>query len=161
MDDATKRALGIVTDTPRQVEKSGNRVDLSRAIMLKFKHGLEQVEIARMMGVSESSISKALKPYKNLMAQTGPNASDDAMGELLSAAATVHLAASADPEKVAKMSGRDNAVAAGIFLDKSRLFKGQATSQVSVFFQVVSESDKSRVIDVTPAEPPAEEYILE
>lgn len=160
MDNDTLKALGIVTVEPK---RTPNRVDVSRAIKLRFQKGLKYEEIARMMGVTAPSVCEALRPYRNLMEQAGQTTSDDAMGELLSAAATVHLASSVDPQKMEKMSGRDHAVAAGIFMDKSRLYKGQATSHTSVFFHVVSESDRANApqdIDITPQNPPpADDYL--
>ena len=155
------KALGM--EPVRQPATRTKKVDVSQAIKLRYQKGLTFQQIAELQGVTTSAIFQALGPYRNLLNQTGPTVSDDSMGELLSAAATVHLAASVDPEKIAKMSGRDNAVAAGIFLDKSRLYKGQATSHTSVFFHVVSESDhanRPQDIDISPQNtPPSEDYL--
>lgn len=143
------KALGL---EPVKPTKPARKINVSEAIKLRFQKGLTYEEIAQYFGCRNSSVYEALAPYKDILGRAAVSVSDDSMGELLSAAATVHLAECVRPEKVEKMSGKDSAVAAGILLDKSRLFKGQSTSHTSVFFHVVSESDqlKTPIIDVTP-----------
>ncbi len=56
---------------------------------------------------------------------------------------------------LSKTSPKDLAMVYGITYDKNRLQTGQSTSNQSVFFTIVSESDDAipaEIIDVTPTE---------
>ena len=53
------------------------------------------------------------------------------------------------PQKAAKASFKDLAVAYGILLDKDRLESGEGISGINVWLNIV-QSSQSRVVDITP-----------
>jgi hypothetical protein len=101
-------------------------MSITEMVDLKAK-GLSLSQIGRMSGISKQAVSQRLKTNGLDPEEIGTFTRDRSL--ILRGKQKLVLGA-ITPEKVATMSVRDAAVAAGILIDKQRLIDGESTANV-------------------------------
>lgn len=139
------KQLGIVS-----VEK---RVDLSAVLKDRYHHRMTYQQIAEKHGVSKQCIHAKLQNFEEKLGDPEElRGFQDIEADIQAAIKrkySSHLL-TVDP---AKMSAKDAAMVYGIIYDKNRLQTGQSTSNQSVFFHIVGESDTQDVVVIpSPAD---------
>lgn len=143
------RALGLGIPDKRQ-----NKLDLSACLKDRYHHRMTYQQIADKYGVHKSAVHERLQKFE---AQLGDpeelRGFQDVEADIQSAIKRRFSSRLLDVD-LDKCSPKDLAMVYGITYDKNRLQTGQSTSNQSVFFSVVSESDEAntpQIIDVTPS----------
>lgn len=117
-----------------------NPIDYTKLLKLYFVQGLEQSEIARLMGVPRQTISTALKPYKQLISNPDrARAYCNNRSMIFDALESELVALAQDKTKHKKATLGNVAYALDKVYQINRLEQGKSTSNV-------------QVIDLTPQE---------
>ncbi|MCK5132392.1 MAG: hypothetical protein KAR40_09620 [Candidatus Sabulitectum sp.] len=124
-------------------QSSNQRIDLSVALRLFYKHNHTYQEIGDYFGVTKQSVQQALKKIIEQMGDPVLNrAFAERKVEALTAAERLLYAALTDPKKIEAASINNIAFALKQVHDMNRLEKGLATS--SVDFTMLAGSVKMR-----------------
>ena len=106
-----------------------NRIDLNRALRLRFHNNMSITEIADVFGVTKQAVSKRLKPYT----QTSGNIEEfkkyksDMLHEKQFA-----MLRELTPDKIKSMSAYQLTGMFSMLYDKTRLEDGESTENVSI-----------------------------
>lgn len=141
-------ALGVV-----ETAKPVARLDLSACLKDRYHHKLSLQQIAEKYGTSHQAVSQRLKGFIEQLGDPDELASFKDMEADIQSAIKRRFSSKLLEVDLDKTSPKDLAMVYGITYDKNRLQTGQSTSNQSVFFSVVSESDEANppeIIDVTP-----------
>lgn len=150
MDKATMQALGLIP------AKQPAKLDLSACLKDRYHHRMSHQAIADKYGVSRQAVTDRLAAFTEKLGDPDELRSFQDMEAEVQTAIKSRISSQLLAVDLTKSSAKDLAVTYGVMFDKHRLQTGQATSQVSVFFHIVSESDTQDVvddpIDITPSE---------
>jgi hypothetical protein len=115
-----------------KIPSKRGKIDVSKALKL-WAGGTPQADIARSLNSSESSVSQALKPFKNLIANPEAlKAFEDQRDKILTGGQAKLLAAALNDKTIKKSSTLQLVSSYGILFDKQRLVRGEATSNVNI-----------------------------
>lgn len=137
-------ALGV-----EPVTKIVTRLDLSACLKDRYHHKLTMTQIAEKYGVTKQAVQQKLQNFTDQLGDPEELASFKDIEADIQAAIKRRFSSRLLSVDLDKTSPKDLAMVYGITYDKNRLQTGQSTSNQSVFFNVVSESDDA-IIDVTP-----------
>jgi predicted DNA-binding protein YlxM (UPF0122 family) len=141
-------ALGVVP-----TKKIINRLDLSSCLKDRYHHKLSYQAIADKYGVSSSAVYQLLDRFATQLGDPEElSAFKDVEADIQSAIKR-RFSSELLSVDLSKTSPKDLATVYGITYDKNRLQTGQSTSNQSVFFSIVSESDAAEspgCIDISP-----------
>lgn len=141
------RALGI-----EEPKKPVNRLDLSACLKDRYHHRMTFQQIADKYGVSAPAVYQRLQAFTEQLGDPDELRSFQDVEADVQAAIKRRISSQLLNVDLSKASARDLAVTYGVIYDKNRLQTGQSTSNQSVFFSVVSESDEAntpQIIDVS------------
>lgn len=102
--------------------------------------GITQTQLAKAVNVSKQAVSQMLQRYginANLLESFKTNRAD------IMAGLQETVAASLTEDDIKKASVRDRTILFGTLYDKERLERGQSTSNQSLLFRIVEESDQA------------------
>lgn len=126
-----------------------NRLDLSACLKDRYHHRMSYQQIADKYGVTKSAVFQRLQAFTDQLGDPEElRAFQDVEADIQNAIKR-RISSQLLNVDLSKTSPKDLAMVYGITYDKNRLQTGQSTSNQSVFFNVVSESDDA-IIDVTP-----------
>ena len=116
-----------------QVDTYKDKVDLSRAIKMRFLNGNTFQEIGDHFGATRQAIEKLLKPFKRLMQDQGAlQAYNDNYRGILKNANMVLMGGMLDPDKLADASLNNVAYAFNTIANHQRLEEGKSTNNIGV-----------------------------
>ena len=147
------RALGL-TPATKVAPPPEKKLDLSQCLKDRYHHRLTLQAIADKYGVSKQAVADRLQRFSAQLGDPDELRSFADMEADVQQAIKRRFSSQLLDCDLSKTSPKDLAMVYGITYDKNRLQTGQSTSNQSVFFQVVSESDDantSQIIDVTPS----------
>jgi hypothetical protein len=139
----TPKAEKQLTALPVTKERVGGppeKIDLGKALELRLK-GVSFGDIAEHFNCSKTAVIQRLKPYASTTGIDTEVYIKNRARIIANRGAAVlsHLT----EEKLKGASAKDLAMTFGILYDKERLETGQSTSNQSVFFHIVAESDEA------------------
>ena len=102
-------------------------------------HGASVTKISKQTGLHHTSVKKVLQEPSVIALKKG---AEEQLAELFAETANRALKKITD-EKLESSNAQQLGVLAGICTDKSRLLSNKSTDNVSVFFQIVQESDRA------------------
>ena len=155
MDDIPRNialALGLETVT-KIVTRTDKKLDLSQCLKGRYHHKLTLQAIADKYGASKQAVMERINKFEALLGDRNELASFKDLEADIQSAIKKRYSSELLTVDLSKTSPKDLAMVYGITYDKNRLQTGQSTSNQSVFFSVVSESDEAntpKIIDVTP-----------
>lgn len=115
-------------DLNKPIKKRGGRVDAIKALELKSR-GVKQTEIAQMMGVSPAAICQQISRVEAMLAPAPELEQYRAkQAELMDSIAIEYAAQALNPDVVKGASALQAATVLAIATDKSRLIRGESTS---------------------------------
>jgi predicted DNA-binding protein YlxM (UPF0122 family) len=135
IDNLPAEIQNLLPDKPR------GKIDLEKALKLRLVNNNTLQEIADVFGVSRQSIHEALQPYVG-NSEINLKTWKDNRADILAVHQSRVLSSLTDSD-LEKASARDKAIVFGTLYDKERLERGQSTSNQSVFFHIVQESDQA------------------
>lgn len=141
-------AIALGLPTPQK------KLDLSQCLKDRYHHKMTLQAIADKHGVSIQAVHDRLKRFTAQLGDPDELASFKDMEADIQSAIKRRFSSKLLEVDLDKTSPKDLAMVYGITYDKNRLQTGQSTSNQSVFFSVVSESDEAdspNIIDVTPS----------
>lgn len=141
-------ALGLEKST-----KPANRLDLSACLKDRYHHRMTYQAIADKYKVSKPAVFDLLKRFSGQLGDPDELASFKDMEADIQSAIKRRFSSELLNVDLSKTSPKDLATVYGITYDKNRLQTGQSTSNQSIFFAVVADSDEAnapQIIDVTP-----------
>jgi len=144
-------ALALGLEKP---DKVINRLDLSACLKDRYHHRMTYQQIADKYGVHKSAVHQKLTTFEAQLGDPEELRGFQDVEADIQAAIKRRFSSKLLDCDLSKTSPRDLATVYGITYDKNRLQTGQSTSNQSVFFSVVSESDEANspeIIDVTPS----------
>jgi len=144
------RALGLATIPTRQPAK----LDLSQCLKDRYHHRMSYQAIADKYGASKQAVMERINKFEALLGDRNELASFKDLEADIQAAIKKRYSSELLTVDLSKTSPKDLAMVYGITYDKNRLQTGQSTSNQSIFFQVVADSDEANTpdcIDVTPS----------
>lgn len=142
------RALGIEV-----IDKPVVRLDLSAILKDRYHHRLSYRDIATKYGCTFQAVQQRLQGFEAKLGDPEElRAFQDIEADIQSAIKRRISSALLDAD-LSKSSPKDLAVTYGVMYDKNRLQTGQSTSNQSVFFSIVADSDDAtpQHIDITPS----------
>ena len=142
------KQLGLVT-----VEKP---VDLAACLKDRYHHRMTYQQIAEKYGVSKQCIHAKLQNFQEQLGDPEELRGFQDVEAEIQAAIKRKYSSHLLTADTAKMSPKDAAMVYGIMYDKNRLQTGQSTSNQSVFFHIVSESDTQDVVVLPSSEDDSE-----
>lgn len=117
------------------------KIDLSKALELRFKHHLTHQQIADYFGVAKQSVTERLQRFQAMLGDSEELEAfrnhEAVIQDAVRARFSAHLL-SADLEKC---SPRDAAIVYGTIYDKNRLQTGQSTANLAQLFARAMETD--------------------
>jgi hypothetical protein len=115
--------------------------NVKKILRLYFEENRPQIEIAQIMGLSDSTIDYHLKPFKNiLLPKQQLQDLDDRRSDLLKSGVYQLLSDTLDPDKREKASLNNAAFALGKVHEIYRLETNQSTQNTSSIIQVTPGS---------------------
>lgn len=140
-------------------DKRSDKLDLSACLKDRYHHRMTFQQIADKYGVAKQSVHEKLRAFTEQLGDPEElRAFQDIEADIQSAVKR-RISSKLLTVDLDKASARDLAVTYGVIYDKNRLQTGQSTSNQSVFFHLVSESDDappqdvvSEPLDITPSE---------
>lgn len=149
-------ALALGLEVPK---RTVNRLDLSACLKDRYHHRMTFQAIADKYGVSKQAVQDRLSSFTAQLGDPEELRGFQDVEADIQAAIKRRISSKLLDVDLDKASPRDLAVSYGVIFDKNRLQTGQSTSNQSVFFHLVSESDDappqdvvSEPIDITPSE---------
>lgn len=136
-------------------DKVVNRLDLSACLKDRYHHKMTYQQIADKYGVHKSAVYQKLQTFEAQLGDPEELAGFRDIEADIQSAIKRKYSSHLLNCPTDKMSPKDAAMVYGIVYDKNRLQTGQSTSNQSVFFTIVSESDDAipaEIIDITPTE---------
>ena len=133
--------------------KTPNRLDLSACLKDRYHHRMTYQQIADKYGVNKSAVHERLQRFEAQLGDPEELRGFQDVEADIQAAIKRRFSSKLLDVDLSKTSPKDLAMVYGITYDKNRLQTGQSTSNQSVFFSVVSESDEANtpeIIDITP-----------
>jgi predicted DNA-binding protein YlxM (UPF0122 family) len=146
-DKSILAALGL-----EPVTKIVTRLDLSACLKDRYHHKMTMTQIAVKYGVTKQAVQQKLQTFTDQLGDPEELSGFKDVEAEIQAAIKRRFSSELLSVKLDKCSPKDLAMVYGITYDKNRLQTGQSTSNQSVFFSVVSESDEAntpQIIDVT------------
>lgn len=117
---------------PAKMDDSRRSIDVEKAMVLRFKHGLSNAQIAKHLGCSKAGIHKALKRFDKVLLKPADLTLYEAnKGKLLESVEARMLCEMANPDKIKSASLNNVAYALGQVSNINRLEKGLSTSNVA------------------------------
>jgi len=142
-------ALGLET-----VTKIVTRLDLGACLKDRYHHKMSMTQIAAKYGVTKQAVQQKLQTFTDQLGDPEELSGFKDVEAEIQAAIKRRFSSELLSVKLDKCSPKDLAMVYGITYDKNRLQTGQSTSNQSVFFAVVADSDEAitpQIIDVTPS----------
>ncbi len=146
-------ALGLTPAT--KVAKPVTKLDLSSCLKDRYHHRMSYSDIARKYGVTPQAVMSRIKGFEEQLGDPDELRGFQDVEADIQTAIKRRISSQLLTVDLSKTSPKDLAMVYGITYDKNRLQTGQSTSNQSVFFTIVSESDDAipaEIIDVTPTE---------
>lgn len=104
------------------------KIDIRHAIKMR-NQGATQLVIAKTFGCSVAAVCKALQSVKALvLPQEQLDEFRRVQADVLDTVSAVYLQEQLNPDKIKATSAKDAAIINGIAIEKSRLIRGQSTS---------------------------------
>lgn len=141
-------ALGLSTPATKV-----DRLDLSACLKDRYHHRLSFQAIADKYGVSRQAVQQRLQAFTDQLGDPDALKGFQEIEADIQSAIKRRFSSHLLDADISKLGAKDAAMVYGIVYDKNRLQTGQSTSNQSVFFTIVSESDDAipaEIIDVTP-----------
>lgn len=130
----------IMAPTPNTPPDRPGRIDLSKALELRYKNHLTIQQIADYFGVTKQSVFERLQRFQAMLGDSEELEAfknhEAAVQDAVRARFSAHLL-TADLEKC---SPRDAAIVYGTIYDKNRLQTGQSTANLAQIFARAMES---------------------
>lgn len=141
------RALGLPT-----VTKIVTRLDLSACLKDRYHHKMSMQQIADKYGVTKQAVQQRLAAFACQLGDPEELSGFRDVEADIQTAIKRRISSQLLAVDLSKTSAKDLALTYAIAYDKHRLQTGQSTSNQSVFFQIVADSDDATpsIIDVTP-----------
>lgn len=149
-DKSILAALGLEPVT-KIVTRSDRKLDLSQCLKDRYHHKLTLQAIADKYGVSKQAVADRLQRFSDQLGDPDELASFKDVEADIQAAIKRRFSSALLDVDISKTSPKDLATVYGITYDKNRLQTGQSTSNQSVFFSVVSESDEANTPQIIEA----------
>ena len=140
-DKSILAALGF-----SQPVKTPNRLDLSACLKDRYHHRMTYQQIADKYGVNKSAVHERLQRFEAQLGDPEELRGFQDVEADIQAAIKRRISSKLLDVDLSKASARDLAVTYGVIYDKNRLQTGQSTSNQSVFFAVVADSDTQDVV---------------
>ena len=122
------------------------KLDLSACLKDRYHHRMTYKQIADKYGVTPQAVHSRLQAFEEKLGDPDELKSfQDIEADIQNAVKRRYSSHLLDAD-LSKMSPKDAAMVYGIMYDKNRLQTGQSTSNQSVFFHIVSESDTQDVV---------------
>lgn len=139
--DQIANIIGTDSNRPRIIKRHTSEVK-SMALAL-FSLGHTTTAISRILNVSQSTVHTWAHGYSgdDIAVSELADKLKRSISDRLISYANVVIEKSLDPEKLAKASTLQLATTAGIYLEKSRLFAGESTSNIAHSVTRVSDID--------------------
>lgn len=140
LDPKVAKALGLVAEKPVA------KLDLSQVIKDRYHHRMTLQAIAQKYGVSHQAVSDRLAKFTAQLGDPDELQAFTDAEERIQAAIKQRYSSHLLATDLTKCSPRDAAIVYGTIYDKNRLQTGQSTSNQSVFFHCVQDSDTQDVV---------------
>ena len=140
-DKSILAALGVV-----EIVKPVGKLDLSACLKDRYHHKLSYQAIADKYGVTQQAVHQRLQSFAAQLGDPDELASFRDMEADIQSAIKRRFSSKLLEVDLDKTSPKDLAMVYGITYDKNRLQTGQSTSNQSVFFAVVADSDTQDVV---------------
>lgn len=125
-----------------------NRIDLAKALDMRFRKRMTYNEIGRVMGVSKQAVHERLARYTKLIGDPEDiQAHDDHVDRILTGAMSKIINAVVDEKKIERCSTYQLAASYGILFDKQRLVRGQSTAIVDHVDLTADEREQMRRLE--------------
>jgi len=125
---------------------TGNRVNIGKALKLKYFNGVSEADIAKTQGVCKQAINKALKPFQELFkdSQAIEFVSDN-YRQTLSMVNSRLLLELVDAKKLKDASLNNTAYTMGVVSKELRLEQGKATDNTDVMINQINDIKSNAV----------------
>jgi hypothetical protein len=123
--------------------KPVNRLDLSACLKDRYHHKLTYQAIGDKYGVSAAAVCQRLSKFQEQLGDPEDLQSFQDLEGNIQAAIKRRFSSELLKVDLSKTSPKDLAMVYGITYDKHRLQTGQSTSNQSVFFSIVADSDQA------------------
>ncbi len=143
----TATVEGQTVELTSSVESHGS-IELGKLFHLRFEKGLSINEIAAVAGISKQAVYSRLKRFSSMLGEPEIHQTyREHEASIFDSARMKLLANALDPRRLANAGTRDLIVSAGILFDKTRLIRGESTSNLSVHTSAVLTAHQSRVTE--------------